>query len=518
MTSRPSRLLGAAATAVLVCALQQSAHARTGNSDPVEVFREREVDDEDNWDLVLHGHLRARGAGYHGLDMGLVSPTTKAPPFAPGTGASGDVRARLTPSLFVGEDLRLFADVDAVALGLGALPTGVAVSSSTGLQTSFLDVRALGVDWMLPIGVLSIGRAPSRFGMGVGTTDGAGIDDDGGDRADRVSFIMPFFGHLLAAALDLGPGPGGAGFSGSNTFGPTTRSLQVGEQAFSVGVMRWHAPWEVALYERAARPLFNYGAALSVEWMSEDMPGLSSVWAPPAVRTDARLVVLDAWVRFVWGAFSVEGEAWAGDMWVKNPSPWAGVVIREPLTGNPFAGALVLRYEAMPDLLALSLEAGAASSDPAPGFLVDQRTAFARAVPGDVRGPQIDYGAGDTRVDAGRIHPLHRIDLILWRTVLGGVSEAGYLRAATEVTPHELVAVDAALITSFAWNGPQTPGGRAPLGVELDVGAEARLPFHEALSARLDLGVLAPLGGMQLRGTAGGSVAFIGIGRIAYAL
>ena len=37
-------------------------------------------------------------------------------------------------------------------------------------------------------------------------------------------------------------------------------------------------------------------------------------------------------------------------------------------------------------------------------------------------------GARDARMDAFRFHPAYRVDLILWRTLLGGVSEAAFAR------------------------------------------------------------------------------------------
>jgi uncharacterized protein (TIGR04551 family) len=506
--------------------------ARTGMGDPVEVFRERPVSADDDLDVVFHGSARLRTAFFHDADLGLVSPTTTEPAFVRGSVFGSDLRARLSPSLFIGDSLRLYADIDAAQIALGPTASGVPTSRDPHLQLSFIDVRALALDWVLPIGVLSIGRMPSHFGLGIGTNDGNALDDDGGDRADRIAFVAPFFGHLVAAAFDTSVfsraerAANGAVSQVGAQLGPRTRALTVGDQAISVGVMRWHAPWEVELYRNAARPLFDYGGGFAAEWRPAPWDALArsaneNAPAPASFDGNARLLVIDAWLRFVWGAFSIEGEAWAGDLFIENPSPWPGVVVREPLRGNPYAGVVVAELRAIPQWLTTSLEGGVASGDPAPGFATNEPTAFARAVPGDVFGPQIDVHAKDTRIDAARIHPLHRVDLILWRTILGGVSEAAYVRAGVESTPHELVTVDAHLIYSHALEGAQTPGGRAPLGAELDVGCEVRAPFQifdGTLSGRIDAGVMQPLGGMATRGSTGASPAEVVIARVGYAL
>ena len=498
------------ATAVLVSALVggPGAHARTGTGDPAEVFRERPVNASLPVDLVLHGQLRLRSQLGLGLDLQRgPSPTSKAPLFGSGVQHGHDARLRLTPSLFLGDDVRVFADVDVIAASLGPAATGVPWAArsdaATSAAVSFLDVRALGVDWLLPIGVLSLGRMPAHFGLGIGANDGADLDDDGGDRADRLALVAPFFGALVAAAVDLGPGPG------TSDFGPSTRALTIGEQAVALGVMRWHAPWEVALYRNAGRPLVDAGLALALEWQREDAPApwvtLDVTRDPQLVRRDAHLAVADAWARGVFGRFRLEGEAFLSDLSIDNPSPWQGVTVRRTVRGNPAAFALVGEARMLDDeqghpsdALVVQLELGAASADPAAGFPDVTPTAFTGAQPGDVFGPQLDLKrGGDDRFDAARLHPLHRIDLILWRTLLGGVSEAAYARAHVEGAPLPWLRVDGALIYSHAIAAESAPGGVAPLGVEVDLGAEATLG---GASLRIDAGALVPLGGLGARG------------------
>lgn len=518
-----------------------SALARTGTGDPVEIFREHAPDDV----VLVHGQLRLRSALYLNLDLDRgAAPSNGLPLFAEDALAGHDARVRFSPSVFLG-DVRLFLDTDLAEASLGPAPDGVPFAArprgvSDG-SASFVDVRALGFDWMLPIGVISIGRMPAHFALGIAANDGAGIDDDGGDRAERISLVMPLFGSLLAIAADALP-----------------QDTILGEQALSLGFMQWRAPWEVELRRDAGRTVLDWGAAVSLGGSSQDVPGLharlqdalvgAGLRAPPAslrVRRDTRFLLADAWARLVVDRFRVEGEAWVGDLVIDNPSPFAGVTVRTPIVGNPAAFSLVFEsrlLEPSSDALLVQLEVGAASADPAPGFPIASppstsplyasgdrggaRTstppAFSGAGAGDVFGPQITL-KNDMRFDAARLQPLHRVDLILWRTLLGGVSEAAYARVHLEGELYAdgaddtgtAIRLDANLVYSHALSADSAPGGVAPLGVELDVGAEGTLGDA---SLRIDAGSLLPLGGLGARGAGPASMGHMLLVRLGYAL
>ncbi len=489
--------------------------ARTGTGDPAEIFRDKDPQS----DLVLHGQLRLRSALYNNLELDrrLFKPDAL---FPQGLVLGNDARVRLTPSFFIGDDLRAFLDVDLVTASLGEPASGGPYTVHDPFQSSFLDVRAAGVDWLLPVGVLSIGRMPSHFALGIAANDGADLDDDNGDHADRVALVLPLYGHLLAAAFDvLDP----------NAHTPGSAPA-VGEQAVTLGVMKWRAPWEIALYRDAGRAVFDYGLALSAEWSLKDAPG---PWAlidqqlepdVTVVRHDTHLFVADAWTRLVFGAVRLEAEGFVSDLGIDNPSAIPGVDVREPITGNPAAAALVADVRAFDDASAdgahALLELGAASADPAPGFPAADPTTAAGARPGDVFGPQVVF-VRDMRFDAARMHPLHRVDLILWRTLLGGVSEAGYVRLNVAGSPLPWLRLEGNAIYSQAFAPGSAPGGVGPLGVEVDGAAVVSAPFAPGVSLRVDAGNLFPLGGLADLGgspTSVSSWAQMVIVRLGYAL
>ncbi len=119
---------------------------------------------------------------------------------------------------------------------------------------------------------------------------------------------------------------------------------------------------------------------------------------------------------------------------------------------------------------------GYASGDPSPGFgaQLGARNGGPNApapVPGDIDGPQAS-APFDTRVDNFRFHPDYRIDRILFREILGTVTDTIYLRPhgrirLAEVGPGRLD-LSLAVIASFAAQASSTPSGARPLGIELD--------------------------------------------------
>lgn len=525
--------------------------------DPIEVWREKEADDV----VVFHGHLRLRGALFSNLDLdrGASSDGTflwpaGVTPLDLTTG--GDTRVRLAPSFFLGDSARVFLEIDLLDnVAFGARPrftpfdgTPALVAASpfqeplSALDAAFRVRTAMG-EVLLPFGVLSAGRMPSHFGLGIAANDGNGVDDDLGDRADRVAFTMPIFGHIISAAYDIGAtGPSGHVLPG---LGPQPRSLLVSEQAVSLALLKFRSPWEVNMLRtdpdgegpETGRVVVDYGVAASLEWQTSDVPGYyagDGNGPPPlivlddALGADRNAVVergyaaqlLDGWLRVNFERVRIEAEVVGAHFTIDNASPFAGVVVRQPVSGLPWGADLQLEMQPFDDrdFLTILLETGVASSDPAPGLPLPAPTSFVGAVPGDVFGPQID-GKRDPNQDAFRLHPLHRVDLILWRTLLGGVSEAAFARAQASFAPAQHVLegmrIEGNVIYSHALDGGSAPGGVAPLGVELD-GALV-LPYDH-VSLRIDAGVLFPLGGLGARGGVAPTPAGMLLARLAYEL
>ena len=528
-----------AATVVVVVAMLQThmALARTGMGDPVQPWREK---DPDEW-LSFHGHLRLRSALMDHLDLGR-GPSSDGSLLWP-TGDNGvtvghDLRLRLAPSLFLGDSVRIFVELDVldnVALGarprftpFGKTPAIVAAAPFQEPLTAADDafhLRTAMAEVILPVAVVAAGRMPSHFGLGIAANDGNALDDDLGDRADRVAITVPIFGHVLSAAYDVGAsGPSGQALPG---YGPSPRSPLLSEQSVSLALLRFHAPWEQELLHNDGRVVVDYGLAGSVEWQDKDVPGYYVDFDDSLGNDDNAVVergyragVLDGWLRIGTDRLRVEAEVVGTTFQIDNPSPYAGITIRQPVTGTPVGGVAVVEIKPLhdPKTLSVQLEGGFASSDPAPGLPLPAPTAFVGARPGDVFGSQLN-GTKDTRMDAYRLHPLHRVDLILWRTLLGGVSEAAYGRASTRYAPAQDIfpglSLEGNLIYSHALDAGSAPGGINPLGLEFD---GAVTLHYEQFSLRIDAGVLVPFGGLGERGAAAPPLASMVLVRLGYAL
>lgn len=517
------------------------AAARIGFGDPGQVVRDKKPDET----LDFHATLRMRSALFNNLDLDRgISPSSGQPLWPDGEGdldttAGSDLRLRLAPNFFLGDDARILVELDILdGVALGASPRGAPFNGQAAIVsgTAFQDpltfangafrVRTAVGEVLTPFGVLSAGRMPSHFGLGIAANAGDDLDDDGGDRSDRIGFVMPLLGHIVATGYDwAATGPVGKTVGNA----PDPQDITGSEQAFSVAILKFRAPWEVELYRQAGQSVFDYAVGLSTEWQNNDYPNfyqsLSSTFGtPPAerVRRDYSAVAADVWARLIFGNWRLEGEAFASSFTINNASPYPGVTFRQPITGTPYGGVLVAEWADVkkdPDYGAAGsfrvlVEGGLASADSGFGFPLNGPSSFLGQQAGDVTGPQFD-GGKDRRIDAFRFNSAYRIDLILWRTLLGGVSEAAYGRVRLAGEPARDLTLELNGVYSHALDAASTPGGVAPLGAEVDAAATLRIGDH--FSLRLDGGLLVPLGGLGQRGGSAPGLAHMLLVRLAYA-
>src|SRR5690606_17832314 len=149
---------------------------------------------------------------------------------------------------------------------------------------------------------------------------------------------------------------------------------------------------------------------------------------------------------------------------VEQPSLIPGAEITLPVTSRQLGFAFQSAIVAGP--VQLGVDAGYASGDDAPGFGAFPKPGQSAAVPGAFDGPQANPPR-DRTVDNFRFHPDYRIDQILFREIIGTVTDAVYVRPSLRAT---LLAVGngkleaiAALILSRAVEPRSTPSGAAAL-------------------------------------------------------
>lgn len=457
--------------------------------------------------------FRSRGELFHNLDLdrGL---TPSGDPLFPVPQADprgqllthGDLRLRTDVAFHVPDtSVSIHMRVDVLDnLSLGSLPVGPPADSRAQRSpgAAFLVQRAWA-QVLLPFGLLAVGRIGSHWGLGMLSNGGDCATCDVGDAADRVFFATAFLDHLWSLSFDL------------TSIGPVVprrdqiRFLDVepadDTRTLTLAVMNVREDRSRRRRERAGYTTVEYGAFVSYRWQDYD-------WSPSYLPTPEQYqlrptqivargyqaVATDAWLRVSgpWGRVEAEGALIAGRF--EEASVIPGVFLRDPVDTLAFGAALESEFHALPQTLTLGLDLGVASGDPAPGFGAFPGTTRGPARPGDLDGAQVGAPL-DTRADNFRFHPSYRVDRILFREIVGTVTDAVYLRPHGRVTlarhPSGHLDLSLAAVASFSLHASSTPGNDQALGLELDPSLSYENDAGWAIVA--DYAVLFPFGGLS---------------------
>lgn len=456
--------------------------------------------------LEVHGQMRARGTLLHNLDLDRgLTPSGQALYPVPVADPRGqrlqraDSRLRTDLSLSApGGQVIGHVRVDWLDGALGSAPAGPPAAATGQEASSFATIRRAWAEALLPFGVLAVGRMGSHWGLGL-TGHGGDCDDcDSGDAADRIALVSPLFGHLLAFAYDFAA-------VGSQAATPAGGSVDADPaddvRTVTVAVLRYHGRTALQRRLRAGKGSFDYGAFVSHRWQDLDFPATwiadQPAQAGQAVARGLSATAGDVWLRWWAPRVKVEAEGTVVSARIDQPTIVPGALYRTPVESLQAAFAVRSRFGRERGWAA-GLDLGACSGDPAPGFStapsLDQRPAR----PGDLFGAQIDPPR-DVRGDDFRAHPDFRIDRVLFREIIGTVTDAAWLRPhiAWRDADFGAGALTMALsaTASAAVRTASTPGGQRPLGVEV----EPSLSYRSQDGFGLDLAwaLLVPLSGLD---------------------
>lgn len=463
----------------------------------------------DHTRIDLHGYLRLRQEALVNLDLDRGLDPSGQPLYpVPLSGGQvldgGDLRARTDVAIRPrGTGVAVKARIDLVDnLGWGSTPevgTGRAptpAASSGQRPVTAIAVKRVWGEVLTPIGILAAGRMGAHWGLGMTQHGGDCEDCDGGDAADRLALVTPIAGHLLALAWDVGS---------SGPTRPRRDPSRVVDLEPSDDVTTFTAAWlrtrspAVRLRRAAAGlPTFEYGVFVSHRRQDRDVPADYLPIAGAAPGVDPRDLMArgftatstGAWVRISSPRLRLELEGTYAHARVEQPSLVPGVLLDQAATSDQYG--LAFESEAALGRHRLGLDAGVASGDDAPGFGALPTPGGAPTRPGDLDGPQADP-PGDTTVDNFRFHPDYRIDRILFREIIGTVTDAAYARPHARLAladlGHARFDLEAALVASWAMSPTSTPSGERSLGVELDPSLVYR---GDSFRAALDYAVLFP--------------------------
>jgi uncharacterized protein (TIGR04551 family) len=253
---------------------------------------------------------------------------------------------------------------------------------------------------------------------------------------------------------------------------------------------------------RAGRTLVNYGLLASYRRQDLDAPAwtqpgglVRSYAAGDFVARDLQSFAGDAWLLIHAGGFRAELEfaTVLGRIGDATNSP--GVSVRTAVTSTQLGGVGSLSY-GFHWPLHLRVEVGVASGDDAPGFGINGTPLSPKK--GDLDGAQLHL-PGDTTIDNFRFHPDYHVDLILWRRIVGAVTDGVYIRPSVRVGPlgsvHHNVSFEAALIESSSLNATTPPGQATHLGEEIDLSMRYR--YEPAFEVGIQYGLFVPGAGFR---------------------
>ena len=463
------------------------------------------------WDVS--GTLRVRSELLYNLDLDR-GPTPSGAPLFPvplsdptaQTLTHADMRARTDVGVFApggALGVRLRVDLlDNLALGSSPEAHPTATTSQAPPETAFRIKRAYGLA-LTPFGVLAAGRMGNQFGLGMLANGGECADCDSGDAADRIAFLTPLFGHLVVVAWDFSS----TGPSTPRPGGHRTVDIDPADDVSTVTLAILNAKSPQARDRRRldGQTVFEYGAVVSHRWQKEDVPASylpigqpEPFTATSAMARDFRATAVDTWLRVTHPMFRLELEAAVVVGRIGQPSLIPGVLLNDAVDSTQVGVAFESDVGAPEDTVSGGIDAGYASGDPAPGFGAFSGPTSPAPHPGDLDGPQANPPL-DHRVDNFRFHPDYRIDRILFREIVGTVTDALYVRPhvrwhIADIGPGSL-SLSLAVIGSRAAEAASTPGGKSPLGIEVD----PTLDYHsrDGFDLALEYAALFPLAGLD---------------------
>ncbi|MBI2892429.1 MAG: TIGR04551 family protein [Deltaproteobacteria bacterium] len=460
----------------------------------------------------VDGALRLRGQVLYNLDLDRGFGPSGEPLF-PVPVSDPAAQAIAFADMRLRTDLRVYPPFGGLAvkvrfdllddLVLGSTPEGVpAASTRQASPPAVLRLERAYGEALTPLGILAAGRMGSHWGLGIASNGGDCADCDRGDSADRIAFITPIAGLLWAAAWDF------------SATGPVARSrsgraidIEPADDVRTVtfAALRWRDDLARARRRHAGKATFEYGAYASFRWQDREIAAATLAVSHPTPIDRAQVVArgyhataAGGWARLTLPGLRIEVEPAVVLARVDQPSLIPGVLMRGGVTSTQIGAALESEIGRPESAFGAGLDAGFASGDPAYGFGAFPRSGERPPLEGDLDGPQA-MPPFDDRIDNFRFHPDYRVDRILFREIIGAVTDAIYVRPhvrwrAPRIGSGELVASLAA-IGSLAVEARSTPGGRQPLGIELDPTLVYQSRDGFAIAA--EYAVLFPLAGLD---------------------
>jgi uncharacterized protein (TIGR04551 family) len=470
--------------------------------------------------FTMDGYFRVRPNLFYKFDLGKGRETSLFPTRSgtENTQAGANMRVRLEPTFNVSEEVRLKLQVDMLDNFLfGSTPDfyldggrnefrifsesqDSSASAASALRESLVVKRAYG-EVSTPVGILRFGRMGSHWGLGMLRNDGNCLDCDFGDNVDRIQFVTePFSGFYVTPMVDFND----EGVTSQQVTGDALResfdlSNADDSHSYVLAIARRDTDQQVKDKLENNQGVLNYGLHFTYRtqrWAADQSNPNEFRFVP----RDATLYVPDLWLRYEERMFRFEIELAAAYGTINNRAlTVGGEGQNQSLRVLQFGGVAQGEYKLLNGNLHLGLELGVASGDKAPGFGQFQSRRTVNPNGRTIDGPQYTCdvgGCGDNAIRNFRFNRAYRVDLILWRELIGGLTDAAYVKPTVKYSLADGFDLFGGIIYSQALYAQSTPSTVSrSLGLEVDLGA--RYETEDGFVAGLNWGILFPMAGLQ---------------------
>jgi uncharacterized protein (TIGR04551 family) len=502
------------------------------------------------WKLLeLDGYYRMRTDWLKDFNLGFpdIDPKYGGSPFPTALGckstltshpcddslSSANMRLRLEPTINLDEGTSVHIQADAldnVVLGStpsdpllgsaytdangnrppsGAFNNGTQAPVRQGVNSDrpSIEVKRAWAEVAVPLGVVKFGRMPNHWGMGIfhngGGADpingGYDYDADYGDTVDRASFSLLIPGTNLRAMV-------ASDWSLTRLVSNQTLAnrgheghpfdLDDSDDVNSwVGVIsRMDSPQEFKDTLDRGELAFNYGVYFEYKtqgWDSTAKNFTLGTTPDPAqyIPRNLKTYSPDVWVKAGLDRFTLEAEliGQLGSVDVVTSADNTALTERH-YNIRKFGGAGRLTWRGLEGKLRLGVETGFASGDQWDNTPQGATNiAFANPL-GDPTNPSA------STLTQFAFNRDYKIDLILWRHLIGAVTNAGYVKPFVQYDVTKSIGFKISNVSSFALRRVATPGNDVMYGTEFD----GDLGYTSGgVSIGISYGVLFPLGAMN---------------------
>lgn len=429
--------------------------------------------------------------------------------------AGASIRLRLMPTITIERDVRIAMTLDVLDnvllggnpdyAGAVARPDVPLVGFTMGAKPGTIAIKEAYGEWKTMLGVLRVGRQASHWGMGLlahggagdgwdlnrpglwyggprRTWEGQGYDVDGGNYSDRAAFVtkIPKAGLYLSVFYDF-LANGAQGYDPARV-DVQARNLSGSDDVRQYGLVVMSRPLsddDAAERQKALederKGVLDWGLYGVYRTQKNDIADSSKLPSSEIDLTnadDAQLLerkatayIADAWMRYE-KRFSplrrlvVEGELAGifGSVGDTNTLPGQAA---KPRDLNMWGGALKSAFQ--DEGMGYMLDLGVASGD-------DTRCFGVFGSPGC----SLDTADGkpNTEISGFKFNRNFHVDHLLFREIVGSVTNAIYARPAVSVNAYpwyspELLGIDLSALYAIAMTKEGTPGAGSNIGAEL---------------------------------------------------